>query len=68
MDLKAEDIKTLTINGKEYAKYNIDMNILFIKVLINIVPNNTGESEDYLASLIGLIEEKNFTGLSFLNI
>lgn len=67
-DVKPEDIKELTINGILYAKYHMKGNTLFLKKVKNIIPDHDEDSEDCMAAIIGLIEQREFTSLSFLNI
>jgi hypothetical protein len=67
-DPRPEDIKELTINGVLYAKYHMDGDVLFFKHIKNIIPDNDKDSEDCATSIIGLIEQREFTSLAFLNI
>lgn len=68
MDNSTKNVKTLTINRVDYAKYDFKNGLLFLKVLKNIVPDNEGASEDVLSQIIQLIEKTKVKGLSYLNI
>lgn len=59
--------KDLIINGIIYAKYEISKNILFIKVLKNLVKNEI-DNENVLCNIIQLVEKKKFKLMSYLNI
>lgn len=65
-------MKDLTVNGVIYAKYEVDNNrfgdIIFIKKLINIIPDSEVDSENFLIHLIGLIENKKFVSAGYLNV
>ena len=62
-------IKELTINGQLFAKYEIEHNILFLKMIIEIVPGNPKISEDILFNIISnCIEKRKFQGVGYLNI
>lgn len=68
MDNSVENVKTLTINGVDYAKYDIDNGIMYLKVIVAIVSDDIGESEDVLSQIIMLIEKTKVKGLAYLNI
>lgn len=59
--------KKLIINDKIYAYYETDGNLLYIKVLIQLLDNES-DSENYLINLIQLIEKKKFYATAYLNI
>ncbi len=65
-------IKSLIINGVEYAKYSIGLGdsnkVLFIKIIKQIITGDEGESEEYCCELIGLIENIKFFAMGFLNV
>jgi len=67
-DPRPEDIKELTINGVLYAKYEPSGDILFLKMIENIIPDHARESEDCVIALIGLLERKEFTSCAYLNV
>ena len=50
-EVKSEDIKELTINGVLYAKYHMDGDVLFLKVIKYIIPKNEIQSENLLLTL-----------------
>jgi hypothetical protein len=65
-------IKELIISNKLFAKYEIGENhfkdILFLKMIIPIFNDNLNLSEDILTNIIGIIENKKFKGISYLNV
>lgn len=61
------ETKKLVINDKIYAYYEIDGNILYIKMLIQLF-DYSHDSEKYLIDLIQLIEKKKFYATAYLNI
>lgn len=65
-------MKDLTINNITYAKYEIGYkgqdDVIFIKKLVNIIPNSEVDSENFLIQLIELIENKKFTSAGYLNV
>lgn len=66
--MKETPIKDLTINGITYAKYTIDGEILFIKVLIPFIKSDVGKTEDLLHLLICNIEKVYCNKMAYLNI
>ena len=65
-----ETTKELTINGKVYAKYEVENDILYLKPLIQLLPGeeNAIKSEDLLAYIIQLVEHVEVKGLAYLNV
>jgi hypothetical protein len=72
-------IKELIINGKLYAKYEIDENvvngdIVFVNIAKERLQNKTlddatmAEYEDFLISIISMIEGRKFQGAGYLNL
>jgi hypothetical protein len=61
-------IKELKINDIFFAKYEIERDILFLKVYKTIGCLSLAETENFFCSIISVIENKNFTGLAYLNI
>lgn len=63
-------MKELTINGKVYAKYEMEPGRLFLKMEIQIVPGsgNEQQSENLLIHLIQLIENTKFHAVGYLNV
>lgn len=67
--MKNKKIKKLIVNNRIFAYYDFDDNhpeILFIAV--NLMGPDMKRLEDICASCIAIIEQKNFKGLSYLNI
>jgi len=60
--------KELVINGKVFAKYELEENHIFIKVIIEIFPGNKGLSEDWLVKIISTVEDNELNMVSYLNI
>lgn len=60
--------KTLKINNIIYAHYEIEGDVLFLKMRKQIVPEDDMESEEALATIIGNLENRHFTKLAYLNI
>lgn len=63
-------MKELIINGTVYAKYEIDNNNLFFKMINQIVKGkrNERQSEDLLIHIIQLVENTKFYWVGYLNI
>jgi len=61
-------MKELNINGKIYAKYEIEGSRLYIKMIIQIVKGNEKQSEDLLIHIIQLIEDIIFFEVAYLNV
>lgn len=63
-------MKELIINGKVYAKYEIEGSILFLKMIIQIVEGKGKEiqSENLLIHIIQSIENKKLHSVSYLNV
>lgn len=63
-------MKDLTINNKIFAIYEVDLekDCLFLKILINIFPDNPMHSEDIIIAIIENIEEKKFRYAGYLNV
>ena len=61
------ETKKLIINDKIYAYYQIDGNILYFKMLIELLEYKS-DSENYLINLIQLIEKKKIYVTAYLNI
>ena len=66
--MKKEKIKLLKINNAVYAKYLIEGNVLYLKMIKKILPDDAGASENYLITTISLIEKKQFSLSAHLNI
>lgn len=60
--------KDLIIDDLTVAKYEMDGDILFLKVLLKPTHLSEIETEEYLAKEIEIVEGKKFKFLSFLNI
>lgn len=56
-------MKKLIINGKEYAKYEIEGDILYLKVLDEMEPH-----EDVIISMISIVEKRQFSASAYLNV
>jgi hypothetical protein len=61
-------MKDLNINGKIYARYEMDGSRLFLKVIIPIVRESERKSEDLLIHIIQLVEDRKFHSVSYLNL
>lgn len=61
-------IKDLIIDGELYAKYQIEDNMLFLKMIIKYYPMNVGKSEDWLVEQISKKEGKQFAMVAYLNV
>lgn len=63
-------MKELNINGQVYAKYEMDGNMLSLKMIIQIIKGkeNIRQSEDLLIHIIQLVEDKKFHTVSYLNV
>lgn len=61
------ETKKLIINDKIYAYYQIDGNILYFKMLIELLEYKS-DSENYLINLIQLIEKKKIYATAYLNV
>lgn len=61
-------MKTLTINGDLYAKYEIHGTRIHLKTFKELIPNRPADNEDCIIGLIQLIEKTNFTEAGFLNV
>lgn len=62
--------KELTINGKIYAKYQLDKSskMIYLNVVRKIFPDDELKSEDFLIQLISGIENVAIDFAGFLNI
>ncbi len=62
--------KTLTINNKEAAKYEMNGDIIFLKVImpVSIKKPEYINFENSLINIIEVIEKRKFTSASYLNI
>lgn len=62
-------MKDLIINNRSYAKYDIAGSFLYLKILI-LEPGigNKEAYENYLISIIEMVEQKTFTMVGYLNI
>lgn len=60
--------KSLVINGVTYAKYEIEGDLIFLKVVKDIVLGNETASEDIIISIIELVEKKKITRSAYLNV
>lgn len=61
-------MQTLTINGIEYAKYEMQDRTIFIKVLQQLPNCDTVETEDILIGLIQILESTSFKAAGYLNV
>jgi hypothetical protein len=63
-------MKRLMINDVCYAKYELDGERLFLKMIRQIIPgkDNVGDSENLLVYIIQSIENKKFKYVGFLNV
>lgn len=61
-------MKELIINGKVYAKYEIDGTMLSFKMIIQIIKGHPDESEDLLIKIIHSVEDRHITSVSYLNV
>jgi hypothetical protein len=63
-------MKQLNINGLNYAAYEIENGILFIKMLIAPIKGKKyeGQAEDMLITLIKSVEKCHFDKVGYLNI
>lgn len=61
-------MKELNINGQVFAKYEIEGDALFLKMIIPIVKDNARESEDILIFIIQQIESVELKSISYLNV
>lgn len=61
-------MKTLTINGDLYAKYEIEGDRLFLKMIKEIIPGNPEKSEDWIITTIQLINSTSFKMVGYLNV
>jgi len=64
-------IQNLIINGKTYAKYEIENDVLYIKMILPLIPINNVEltnNEDLIAFIIQAVEGKKVRTLAYLNI
>ncbi len=68
MDNSLDGMKSLVINGVEYGKYLMEKDLLFLNIKLNIVPNDISQSEDFMAMIISMIEQKKFLGIAYLNL
>lgn len=62
------ETKELIINGTLFAKYKIEGDTIFMKIIKNIIYNDPEKSEDVLIYIICLYENKKFKTVSYLNI
>jgi hypothetical protein len=61
--------KELKLNDQVIAHYEIDRDILFLKVRVNTkTSREIGSIEDSIAILISVYENRKFKGLAYLNI
>ena len=70
-DFTDEEIKSVIINNVLYAKYAIDeeLEVLFLKVVKDIVKDNDYVNEQTFEAIIAAIEpDKKFEGIAYLNI
>ncbi|NOT36426.1 MAG: hypothetical protein HOP11_03500 [Saprospiraceae bacterium] len=61
-------MKDLIINGLIYAKYEIDGDTIYIKMIIQVIPESSVASENALIYIIQLIENTIFNKACYLNI
>jgi len=64
----SEHPNVLMINGKIYAFYEIEGDLLYLNMVIEIVKGNSNESENQLMTLISHIENVQFSGMAYLNV
>lgn len=60
--------KSLTINGITYAKYELDGDTIYLKVIKLIFDGNESQSEDFIIEIISAIEKRKITKAGFLNV
>lgn len=60
--------KLLIINSVTYAKYQMDEDVLYMKVVTVLVPESSQENEDLLLHLIQLVEKRKFLTAAYLNV
>lgn len=60
--------KELTINGDLYAYYELEGDLLYLKMLIEINEGNSHDSENLLIAIIQGIEKTEIKGAAYLNV
>ncbi len=58
----------LIINGDLYAYYEIEGDHIYLKMLIEVYPEDSKKSEDWLIMVIQGIAQTKFTQASYLNV
>lgn len=61
-------MKSLIMNFIEFAKYEIDGNRIYIKMLVQVFENNVEDSETLLICIISKIEGVEFKEAAYLNV
>ena len=61
-------MKELIINGKVYAKYEMDGTMLYLKMIIHMIKGDPIESENLLVKIIHSVEDRHITSVSYLNV
>lgn len=61
-------MKELIINGKVYAKYEMDGKTIYLKMIIQMLKGYPNESENLLVNIIQGVEERHFTRVAYLNV
>lgn len=61
-------MKELIINGKVYAKYEMDGKTIYLKMIIQMLKDYPNVSENLLVNIIQVVEERSFTRVSYLNV
>lgn len=63
----AHEIKRLIINDILYAVYLIEDDVIYLKMIRKVIPDNALVSENLLIAIVQSIEETKFTRASYLN-
>ena len=61
-------MKELIINGIEYAKYEMDGDKIYLKMINRIGEGSPIDSENALIQIIQLVEKRRFKLVGYLNV
>lgn len=61
-------MKELIINGKVYAKYQVEGMTLYYKMIILIYEYSKVESEEMIIKIIQSVENREFLNVGYLNV